>query len=170
MRRPEAGCGSASATGDEGDDDIGGVAVEVLVSPVVDGRGAGVGVTGGDLNVAQRHPGVEGRHDERGSEHVRVNGTEAGALRDRPDPPVGGAPVEALAVSAAQDRSFAAFADGEVDCPGCPGDVRDDGRLVAFAEDPQRPVAPIEAKVLDVGGACFADRRPLSQSSTASAA
>src|SRR5918994_2368219 len=39
--------GSASAAGDERDDDVGGVAVEVLTAPVVDGRGAGVGVTSG---------------------------------------------------------------------------------------------------------------------------
>jgi hypothetical protein len=35
------------------------VAVEVLASPVVDGRRSGVGVTGGDLDVSQRNAGVE---------------------------------------------------------------------------------------------------------------
>jgi hypothetical protein len=44
--------GSASAAGDEGDDDVGGVAVEVLAAPVVDGRGPGVGVASGDLDVS----------------------------------------------------------------------------------------------------------------------
>jgi hypothetical protein len=48
------------------------VAVEVLAAPVVDGCGAGVGVTSGDLDVSQRHAGVECGHDERGSQHVRV--------------------------------------------------------------------------------------------------
>ena len=42
---------SRSAAGDEGDDDVGGVAIEVLAASVVDGRGAGVGVTSGDLDV-----------------------------------------------------------------------------------------------------------------------
>ena len=43
--------GSASAAGDEGDDDVGGVAVEVLAAPVVDGGRARVGVPGGDLHI-----------------------------------------------------------------------------------------------------------------------
>jgi hypothetical protein len=36
---------------DEGNYDVGGVAVEVLASSVVDGGGAGVGVSGGNLDV-----------------------------------------------------------------------------------------------------------------------
>jgi hypothetical protein len=39
------------AAGDVGDDDVGGVPVEVLASPVVDGRGSWVGVAGCDLHV-----------------------------------------------------------------------------------------------------------------------
>jgi hypothetical protein len=52
-----------STAGHEGHDDVGGVAVEVLPSPVVDGRGAGIGVTSGDLDVSQRDTGVKGGHD-----------------------------------------------------------------------------------------------------------
>ena len=70
--------GAASAAGNESDHDVGGVAVEVLAAPVVDGCGAGVGVTGGDLDISQRDAGVEGGHDERGSQHVWVHGTESG--------------------------------------------------------------------------------------------
>jgi hypothetical protein len=75
------------------------VAVEVLASPVVDRRRARVGVPGGDLDVAKRHPGVERRHDERRSEHVRappVRGARprgAGSpdltARRRASPPIG---------------------------------------------------------------------------------
>jgi hypothetical protein len=83
-----------SAAGHEGDDHVGGVAVEVLASPVVDGRGPGVGVTGADLDLAQRDAGVKGGHDERGSQHARVDGAEPGTLPDRADPPMRGAPVE----------------------------------------------------------------------------
>jgi hypothetical protein len=46
------GDGLGSAASYEGDDDVGGVSVEVLASPVVDGGGSGVGVTGGDLDVS----------------------------------------------------------------------------------------------------------------------
>jgi len=41
-----------SAFSNEGDDDVGGVAVEVLAAPVVDRGGARTGVTGGDPHVA----------------------------------------------------------------------------------------------------------------------
>ena len=92
--------GSGSAARDERHHDVGSVAVEVLSSTVVDGGRARVGVPGGDLDVAQRHAGVEGRHDERGSQHVRVHGAKPGALANSVDPPVRGAPVEALAVTA----------------------------------------------------------------------
>ena len=43
---------ACSAAGDESDDDVGGVAVEVLSSPVVDRGGSWVGVSCGELHVA----------------------------------------------------------------------------------------------------------------------
>jgi hypothetical protein len=162
--------GPGSAAGDESDDDVGGVAVEVLASPVVDGRGAGVGVTGGDLDVSQRDPGVEGGHDERGSQHVRVDGAEPRALADRPDPAMRGAPVETVAVTAPQDRPVVAFAGGQVDGPGGPGDERHGGRLVALAYDPQRAMAALETEVLTLVAQASLTRSPFKPSSTASAA
>ena len=54
-----------SSTGNECDNDVGGVAVEVLSAPVVDGGCAGVGMAGGELHVTQGDTGVEGGHDER---------------------------------------------------------------------------------------------------------
>ena len=53
------------------------VAVEVLPSAVVDGGRARVGVSGGDLDVAQRNTRVERGHDERGSQHVSVSPSPA---------------------------------------------------------------------------------------------
>jgi hypothetical protein len=103
------------------------MSVEVLAAPVVDGGGAGVGVTSGDLSVSQRDPSVECGHDERSSQHVRVHGTETGTLADRADPPVGGAPVEALAVTAPQDRPLVALSDGQVDRPSGAGYERHGG-------------------------------------------
>jgi len=58
------------------------VAVEVLAAPVLGRGGSRIGVTGSDLHVPQRDPGVEGGHDECGAEHVRVDGSEPGALAD----------------------------------------------------------------------------------------
>ena len=118
LRRPEVPMAvGSSAAGDEGDHDVGGVAVEVLSAAVVDRRGSGIGVAGGELHVAQGHAGVERGHDERGAEHVRVHDTESGVLADRADPTVSGAPIQALAVLAAQDRSFVPFTDNQIDHP-----------------------------------------------------
>ena len=82
---------------------------------------------------------------------------DSGPLGDRAHPAVGGAPVEPAAVVAEQDRPRRPFADGQVDRPGRPGHQRDDGRLVALADDAQGAVAPLEAEVLDVGRARLAD-------------
>jgi len=49
-----------SAAGDEGDDDIGSVTVESLAAVVVHRRRAGIGVAGSELDVTQRHPGIQG--------------------------------------------------------------------------------------------------------------
>ena len=54
--------------------------VEVLAAVVVDGGCPGIGVTGGDLDLPQRNSGIEGAHDERGPEHVRVNVTTPARL------------------------------------------------------------------------------------------
>jgi hypothetical protein len=66
-----------------------------------------------------------------------------------------------LAVTAPQDRPLVALADRQVDRPGGPGHERHRGGLVALAHDPQRAVATLDAKVLDVGGASLADTQPV---------
>lgn len=108
-----------SAAGDDGDDvDVGGVPVEVLSSAVVDGRGERVRVAGRKLDVAQRNVDVEGGHDERCAQLVRVDGAEPRSLTDRSYPTVRGAPIEERSVATLQDRSLVAFADRKVD-PSC---------------------------------------------------
>jgi hypothetical protein len=57
-----------------------------------------------------------------------------------------GAPVEALAVTASQDRPFVTFTDGQVDRPCGAGDEWDGGGLVALAHDPKCAVAALEAE------------------------
>src|SRR3954452_17334158 len=64
-----------------------------------------------------------------------------------------GAAVEALAVVAADGGAFVAFTDGEGDRTGSPRHQRDERWLVALAEDAQRAVPALEAKILDVGPA-----------------
>jgi hypothetical protein len=142
------------SAGDERDD---GVAVEVFAPSVVDRRRPWVGVSSRDLYVSQRHAGVECGHDERGAEHVRMHGFQAGASSDCAYPPVRGPSVEALSVAATQDRAFVEFADREIDRACGARDQRDDGRLVSFADDAECAVPAFESEVLDVRSARLGD-------------
>jgi len=81
-----------------------------------------------------------------------------------------GAAVKAPAVVAADDGAFVAFSPSEVDRAGSPRHQRDERWLVALAEDAQRAVPTLEAKILDVGPYASDTRRPFSPRSTASAA
>jgi hypothetical protein len=76
---------------------------------------------------------IEGRNDERRSEHVRVDSAQASPLANGSYPSMRGAAVEALPVSAAQDRSLVAFADGKVDGARGAGNERDGGGRTASA-------------------------------------
>ena len=53
----------------------------------------------------------------------------------------------------ADDGAFVVFTHGEVDRTGSPRHQRDKRWLVALAEDAQRAVPSLEAKILDVGAA-----------------
>ncbi len=116
-----------SPRGDEGDDYVGGVLVEVLAAAVVDGGRAGISVAGGYLDVAQGDAGVEGGHDERRAQHVGVDGPEPRPAADGTHPAARGASVEALPVLATEDRAGKTLDDGEVDGPSGAGDEGDDG-------------------------------------------
>jgi hypothetical protein len=133
--------------------------VEVLPPAVIDGPRPRIGVACCDLDVTQRHPRVECRHDESSSEHVGMDNPEAGPLADGADPTVCGASVESLTVVAVQDRPFASFAEG--DGPGHSGDQGNHGRLVALADDAQGAMAPVEAEVLGIGGTGLAHPKPV---------
>ena len=118
-------------------------------------------VTGGKLHVAQRDAGVEGGHDERGAQHVRVDVVEPGPFADRPHPAVGGAGVEPGAVGASQDRPTGTLADHQVERAGSARHERDGRGPVAFADDAEGAMAPLEPEVFDVGAAGFAHAQPV---------
>lgn len=82
---------------------------------------------------------------------------ETGPFADGADPAVGGAGVEALAVVSSQDRALGAFADRQVEGAAGSWDERDGRRFVAFADDPQGPVAAFGPEVFDVSSAGLAD-------------
>ncbi len=90
-------------TGHEGDNDVGGMPVEVLPPAVIDRGRPGVGMSSGDLDITEGNPSVEGGHDERRPEHVRVDGAETCLLPDGAHPAVGGSPIESLPILSLQD-------------------------------------------------------------------
>ena len=137
--------------------DVGGVSVEVLPSPVVDGGCSWVGVSGGHLNLSERNARVEGSHDGRRTQHVRVDQSELCSLAYRPNPAVGGAPVEALTVVAQEDGTVSPFPDRKVDGASGAGHQGYEGRFVALTDDPQQPVSSFESHVFDVGLTSLAD-------------
>jgi len=114
------------SAGDECDDDVCGVTVEIFAAPVVDRGRAWVGVTCSELDIAERDTGVE---------HVRMNGSDTGPPADGSDPSVGGATFESLSVAAEQDWSAGSFSDCEIEGAAGAGNDGDDGGLVAFPDD-----------------------------------
>jgi len=117
---------------------------------------------GGLLHIAQRNPGVERRSDKCVPERVRADRLgDPGAARHLADDPPGAMPVQAAPVSGEEDGAVAAFAGGQVDCPGGAGRERDGDNLAALAGDRQRPVATFQAQVLDVGTGGLGDPQPV---------
>lgn len=100
-----------------------------------------------ELHVPERNASVERGHDEGRSGHVWVHCSEPGALADGANPAVGGTSIEALPVLTLQDRTFATFADSEVDGARRPWNQRDRRGLVALAENAQRAMAAFDAEV-----------------------
>jgi len=85
--------------------------------PVIAHCGAGVGVTRGDLDIAQVDSGIEHCGDEGVSEHVGVHAWQlhAGLLGEPSQPSGGAVPVHAGAARGQQDRAPGAGADRAVD-------------------------------------------------------
>ena len=70
-------------------------------------------------------------------------------------------PVQAAPVAGEEEGAVAAFSGGQVDRPGGARGERDGDDLAALAGDPQRPVATLEAQVLDVSAGGLGDPRPV---------
>ena len=86
---------------------------------------------------------------------------QSGTPIDRADPPIRGAPVEPLAVLAAEDRPFVTFADDEINGASGPRHEWDHRGLVSLAHDRQGPVPAQDGEILDVGAARFGDPQPV---------
>jgi hypothetical protein len=106
---------------------------------------------GGFLHVAQRDPGIQRGGDERVSQRVRGDWLgDPGAAGGLADDPPGAVPVQPTAVPGEEHGTVGALADRQVDRPGGARCQRDSDDLAALAGDGQRPVAPLQAQVLDV--------------------
>ena len=121
------------------------------------------------LDIAQRHPGVQGGGDER-AQRVRAD-----VLRytrspgDPADDPGGAVPVQSPSVCGDEQRAFGALADCQVDRAGGARGERDGDDLAALAGDDQGPVPALEPEVLDVRVSGFGDPQPFSASREMSA-
>jgi hypothetical protein len=110
-----------------------------------------VGVRGGLLYVAQRHPGVEGGCDERVPQRMRADVLgDPGAAGDPADDPGCAVPVQPPPVRSDEKRPCGALADGQVDRASSARGERDGDDLAALAGDDQGAVAAFQAHVLDV--------------------
>ena len=98
---------SAAGAGEECCDDVGGVAVEGDSGSVVAHGGAGVGVAGGFLDIAERDAGVEGSGDERVAEGVGSDALgDPGPSGDAAHDPTGRVTVDPPVVGSDEDRPF----------------------------------------------------------------
>jgi len=148
----------AGGAGDEGGDDVGGVAVEGHSCSVVAHGGARVGVAGCFLDVAEGYAGVEGGGDEGVAQCVRPDGLwDPGLAGDSSDDARGGVTIESLTVESEEQRTFATLANGEVDSSSGPWCERDDDGLAALAQDRESSMAAFEAECFDVRAGCFGD-------------
>ena len=117
-RGPERADGSAAGASEECRDDVGGVPVERDSRPVVTHGGAGVGVAGGLLHVAERHAGVEGSGDERVTQSMGAHSLgDPRPAGDTAHDPAGRVAIDPLPVGSHEDRPVAAFADRQIDGP-----------------------------------------------------
>ena len=156
---------SAAGAGEECGDDVRGVPVERDSGPVVAHGGAGVGVAGGFLDVAQGNAGVERRGDERVTQGVGSHALgNPGPSGDAAHDPAGRVSVDPAPVSPGEDRSVAALSDRQVDGPGRPGRQGDGDDLASLAQDRERAVPSLQPKILDVGAEGFGDPQPVEAS------
>ena len=135
------------------------MAVEVVAGSVVAHGGSGVGVAGGDLDVAEVDAGVEHCGDVGVAEHVRMQRRHPhpGCLGEVAEAAGGRVPVHPLSAGVEQDRPRGSVADRGIQSSADGGWQGDEGGLVALAEHSQNAVAVFVAEVGDVQPGGFED-------------
>jgi len=118
---------------DVGGDDVGSVPVQAAAGPVIPHRRLRVRMRGCLLDIAQRHPGIQGRGDECVPQRVGRDGFgDPGAAGSLADDPPGAVPVQPPPVCGQEHRAAGAFPDGQVDRPGGARRERDGYDLAAL--------------------------------------
>jgi hypothetical protein len=98
------------------------------------------------------------------AERVRTDALcDPGPAGHPPHDSPGAVTVETVAVGTEEDRSLAAFADGEVDRPRRAGSEGDRDDLAALAQDRESPMPSLQADRLDVGPGGLRDAQPFSR-------
>ena len=127
------------------------MAVELVAGSVIAHRGSGVGVAGGDLDVAEVDAGIEHGGDGGVAEHVRMDRRHphTGGLSEDAKPTGGGVPVHASATGVEQEWPGVTSADRLVESAADSRWKWNEDRLAAFAEDAQNAVAMFFAEIGD---------------------
>jgi Proline racemase len=118
----------------------------LLRAPVIAHRGAGIGVPGGDLHVAQVHPGIQHRGDKRMPEHMRMRPADghSGGFGEAPQAPGGGGEVDRSPCGSGTCARLAVFAAGgrlPTVIPQVTGTAYRTGEHL-FSIDPHDPLVP----------------------------
>src|SRR5450759_1469285 len=131
--------------------------VEGGAGAVVAHGGAGIGVAGGDLDVAQVDASIEHRCDVRVAEHVRVHARQpnTGVLGEAAESSSCRVAVQPVALGVQEQRPFGAVCNGALNGPGDGRWKRDKDDLVALANHSQHAVTVLLAEVSDVERAGF---------------
>ena len=119
-------------------------------------------MTGGFLNVAKRHTGIEGRVDERMPHGVRTDPLEdPGPSGDASHDAGRAVTIETATGTVTEDRTGAAFPDSEVDSAGGSWGERDRDSFAALAMNDKGAVPAFEAELFDVSTDRFGHAEPV---------
>ena len=129
------------------------MAVEAMAASVVTAGRTGVGVAGGVLDVFERDAGLSGSGDESDPQRVRpdLSGTvESGMASNAPDNPPGLGLAHAPAGGGDEQRTEAAAGEVGVEGTQRRGSEHRAITPATLALEPEDPMAPVVAEVIDV--------------------
>jgi hypothetical protein len=113
------------------------------------------------LDIAERNTGVK-TGDERMPQGVRTNSlVDPGTSGDSSNNSGGAMAIETATGTITEDRTAAAFPDGEIDSAGGSRGERDRDSLAALAMNDEGAVTALETELFDVSTDRFGDAKPV---------